>query len=70
MYVYSWLHTVFCPPNRERKGTAKTCDDGSVVKLNYEEPWTNHFDFRHCVNNNNNLFHSKLLIEETWRTAR
>jgi len=58
-----------CSPNREQKGTARTCDDGSVVKFNYEEPWANHFDYRHCVNDNNNLRHSKPLLEETWRTA-
>ena len=59
-----------CPPNRDRKGTARTCDDGSVVQFDYEEPWTNHFNFRHCVDDDNNLRHSKPSLEETWRTAR
>ena len=59
-----------CPPNRERKGTARTCDDGVIVKFDYEEPWANHFDFRHCVDDNNNLRHSKPSLEETWRTSR
>ena len=34
-----------CPPNRERKGTARTCDDGVIVKFDYKEPWANHFNF-------------------------
>ena len=37
-----------CCPNHERKGKARMCDDESVAKLNYEEPWVNHFDYALC----------------------
>ena len=71
-YVCKLMSTYggLCPPGRERKGTARTCDDGSVVKFTYDEPWANHFDYRHCVDNHNNLRHSKPSLEETWRTFR
>ena len=58
-----------CPPNHKWKGTARTCDDGSVVKFDYKGPWANHFDSKHCVDDNNNLLHSKPLLGETWRKA-
>ena len=60
----------FCPPNCERKGTTRTRGDESVVKLYHERPWANHFDFRHCIDSNNNLRHSKPSLEKTLQTAR
>ena len=39
-YVFKFMamYGGLCPPNREQKGIARTCDDGSVVKFDYEEP--------------------------------
>ena len=32
------------------------------------EPFANHFLYRHCVDNHNNLRHSGVSIKETWQT--
>jgi hypothetical protein len=39
-------------------------------KFKYTEPFANHFLYRHCVDDHNNLRHSGVSIEETWRTHR
>ena len=69
-YVCKLMSTYdgLCAPSREQKGTARTCDDGFVVKFTYDEPWANYFDYRHCVDDHNNLRHSKPSLEETWQT--
>jgi hypothetical protein len=39
-------------------------------KFKYTEPFANHFLYRHCVDDHNNLRHAGVSIEETWRTHR
>jgi hypothetical protein len=40
-------------------------------KFKYTEPFANHFLYRHCcVDDHNNLRHSGISIEQTWRTHR
>lgn len=39
-------------------------------KFKYTEPFANHFLYRHCVDDHNNLRHSGVSIEQTWRTHR
>ena len=53
-----------CPPNCEQKGTSQTSKDGTVVKFDYNEPWANYFDYRHFVDDHNNLRHIKPALKE------
>jgi hypothetical protein len=39
-------------------------------KFKYTEPFANHFLYRHCVDDHNNLRHSGISIEQTWKTHR
>ena len=39
-----------------------------LVKFQYCLPFSNHFDFRHVIDDHNNLRHSKAALEETWTT--
>ena len=49
----------------------KNSDGNNVRKtFKYTEPFANHFLYRHCVDDHNNLRHSGISIEETWRTHR
>ena len=46
--------------------------DGSVVKriFNYTETFSNHYKFRHLIDDHNNLRHALPAIEVTWKTFR
>lgn len=59
-----------CPPMRKRKSATRTLANGTKVEFDYIEPIANHFDFRHCVDDNNHLRHMRPSIEETWKTHR
>jgi hypothetical protein len=59
-----------CPPMRERMKARRIKVDGAKVESEYIEPLANHFDYRHCVDDNNHLRHVRPSIEETWRTHR
>jgi hypothetical protein len=37
-------------------------------KFKYTESFANHFLYRHCVDDHNNLRHTGVSIEETWQT--
>jgi hypothetical protein len=39
-----------------------------TTRFKYTEPFVNHFLYRHCVDDHNNLRHSGVSIEETWHT--
>jgi Transposase IS4 len=41
---------------------------GQIVKLKYMEPFANHYLYRHCVDDHNNLRHSDISLEEIWVT--
>ena len=41
-----------------------------TTHFKYTEPFANHFDYRHIVDDHNNLRHQTPSIEETWRTHR
>jgi hypothetical protein len=41
-----------------------------TTRFKYMEPFANHFLYRHCVDDHNNLRHAGVSIEETWRTHR
>jgi hypothetical protein len=44
-----------CPPMREPMKARRRIADGSKVKFEYIKPIANHFDYQHCVNDNNHL---------------
>ena len=46
--------------------------DGELVQKTFQycEPFSNHFDFRHCIDDHNNLRHQLPAIEATWTTHR
>jgi hypothetical protein len=44
--------------------------DHVTTRFKYTEPFSNHFLYRHCVDDHNNLRHSGVSIEETWKTHR
>jgi hypothetical protein len=58
------------PPMRERLKAKRTKANGEKVVFEYIEPVANHFDYRHCVDDNNHLRHMRPSIEETWKTHR
>jgi hypothetical protein len=39
-----------------------------MKKFKYMEPFANHFLYKHCVDDHNNLCHSGKSIEQTWCT--
>ena len=41
---------------------------GAKKEFSYMEPFVNHFNFRHAVDDSNNLCHSTPFFEETWLT--
>ena len=57
-----------------RKKTARTITNkgstNEIVEFEYTQPFAYHFDFRHCVDDNNHLRHSRPSLEETWTTHR
>ena len=57
-------------PPRQRKDAIRTLLDGSTITYKYTEPFANHFDYRHCVDDHNNLRHQTPALEETWITYR
>ena len=57
-------------PDRDRKIARRQLNDESRVEFRYTEPFANHFDYRHAVDDSNNLRHTKPSFEETWRTHR
>jgi hypothetical protein len=59
-----------CPPIRDRLKARRTVADGSKIQFEYIEPIANHFDYRHCVDDNNHLRHMRPSVEETWKTHR
>jgi hypothetical protein len=42
--------------------------DGATIKIKYTEPYSNHYLYRHCVDDHNNLRHSDISLEEIWVT--
>ena len=58
------------PPMRQRMKARRTIANGTTVEFEYIEPIANHFDYRHCVDDNNHLRHMRPSIEETWKTHR
>jgi hypothetical protein len=59
-----------CPPMRQRVKARRTIVNGTKVVFEYIDPIANHFDYRHCVDDNNHLQHMRPSIEETWKTHR
>ena len=56
---------------RDSKRYTKDSDGNSTITtFKYTEPYSNHYRFRHCVNNHNNLRHHLSSIEGTWVTQR
>jgi hypothetical protein len=45
------------PPIRERMKARRTVADGSKVQFESIKPIANHFDYQHCVDDNNHLHH-------------
>ena len=56
----------------QKESERKYEKDGEPVstKFKYCLPFSNHFDFRHVIDDHNNLRHSLPSIEETWTTHR
>jgi hypothetical protein len=52
-----------CPAMREGMKARRTKADGTKVEIKYIEPIANHFDYRHCVDDNNHLRHMQPSIE-------
>ena len=71
-YVMKIMATYGCnsPPMRDRKKATRTLVSGVKTEFEYIEPVANHFDYRHCVDDNNHLRHMRPSIEETWKTHR
>jgi hypothetical protein len=59
-----------CPPMRQRIKARRKIASGATFEFEYIEPIANHFDYRHCVDDNNHLRHMRPSIEETWKTHR
>ena len=59
-------------PNQEEVTCCVENADGtlSVINFKYYQPISNHFLYRHAVNNHNNLQHVSPSIEGTWRIHR
>jgi hypothetical protein len=56
-----------CPHMRQRVKARRTIANGTKVEFEYIDPISNHFDYRHCVDDNNHLRHMRPSIEETWK---
>ena len=52
---------------RHYEGANKEMVDKS---FKYAEPFANHYLFRHCIDDHNNLRHQTPSLEETWKTHR
>jgi hypothetical protein len=59
-----------CPPMRQRIKARRKIASGATFEFEYIEPIANHFDYRHCVDDNNHLRHMRPSIEEIWKTHR
>jgi hypothetical protein len=59
-----------CPPMRKRTKARRKLANGTKVEFEYIEPIANHFDYRHCVDDNNHLRQMLPSIEGTWKTHR
>jgi hypothetical protein len=56
-----------CPPLRQRIKARRKIASGATFEFEYIETIANHFDYRHCVDDNNHLRHMRPFIEETWK---
>ena len=59
MSTYSGLHE----PNRERREAKRTLNDKSTVSFALMEPFANHFDYRHAVDDHNALRHMRCEVD-------
>ena len=70
MSTFGKLDTI----SQDRKKTARTVNPtettNGIVEFQYTQPFAYHFDFRHCVDDNNHLRHIRPSFEETWITHR
>ena len=56
---------------RESKRCHLDSDGENIItRFQYTEPFANHFDYRHIVDDHNNLRHQVPAIEEVWGTHR
>ena len=55
---------------RVSKRVFKEGNEEKKMEFKYTEPFSNHFDYRHIIDDHNNLRHATPSIEETWRTHR
>ena len=53
-----------------RKEERRRSESGEIHKFKLTEPFANHYDYRHAVDDNNNLRHQVPSIETTWVTSR
>ena len=67
MKLFTTYGTTFPQTDSEQK--YRRLENNSVT-FQYTEPFANHYRFRHAVDDHNNLRHSDVSIEETWRTQR
>ena len=44
--------------------------NGETIKFKYTKPFSDHFRYRHAVDDHNNLRHSSPSLENTWVTCR
>lgn len=56
----------------ETTRTWKENGETKTTKFKYKEPFANHYDYRHCVDDHNHIRHGDegISIEDTWKTTR
>ena len=60
---------VLAPPLNQND-TFRRKSDGTTLRYKYTEVFANHYKFRHCVDDNNNLRHKVPSVEGSWYTHR
>jgi hypothetical protein len=70
MKIMATYGSINCPPIWQRVKARRTIANDTKVEFEYIDPVANHFDYRHCVDNNNHLQHMRPSIRETWKTHR
>ena len=72
MKMMSTYGDVDVPPNQEKTGRFYKDESGKIVhrEFEYTTVFSNHFKYRHTVDDHNNLRHSTPSLEETWITHR
>ena len=55
---------------RESKRVVKKNGENETIRFKYTAPFSNHFDYRHVIDDHNNIRHMYPSIEEIWKTQR